>query len=188
MSFLKNKWSFWLLRNNRESDRATSWKAKLKQLATVDSWDTFRQQLTDMDSHQECDVMMFRAEIPPMWEHEANKSGGRWVLNMPKSTDEHGVAMGTLRGHWQRLCWLVANEEFDPDMMPLINGVWLNVKLKSEKLSLWTSGFEENIDMQHRIGRKMRELLEVRIMALVFEPHEISSELAETASKEKRHK
>ena len=81
--------------------------------------------------------------------------------------------------YWEKLCLYLVNDEFDADMRPLVKGVWINHRFDYDvyKVSLWTSNFEENLDKQHRIGRKMKEILHLDCMgALVFETNETAIE------------
>ena len=80
-----------------------------------------------------------------------------------------------MRSYWEKLCLCLVNDTFDAELRPFIQGIWLTQRIKYDKVSIWTSNYEENLDEQHRIGRQMREILLLRRMiVLVFEPHEAS--------------
>jgi len=69
----------------------------------------------------------------------------------------------------------LVEDKFDADLTPLLNGVWLNLRLKYDKVSLWTSDADgSRLSEQHRIGRQMRALLKLGFTVVVFEPHEAS--------------
>jgi hypothetical protein len=132
--------------------------------------------------------------------------GGRWVLNIsnhvettaptttpsittsPKeqkpfrqSSPIHHRSLMWL--YWEKCCLLLVEDKFAADLRPLLNGVWLNLRLKYNKVSLWTSDFDASrLDEQHHIGRQIRELLKLNFTVVVFEPHEASIQAQKEAA------
>ena len=77
--------------------------------------------------------------------------------------------------YWEKCCLYLVEDKFDADLRPLLNGVWLNLRLKYDKVSMWTSDADaSHLNEQHRIGRQMRALFKLDFNVVVFEPHEAS--------------
>ena len=54
------------------------------------------------------------------------------------------------------------------DESSYVNGIWVNVRSKGDKLSLWTKN-AKNADVQMKIGRKFREILGLKYNLLTYE-------------------
>ena len=172
---LKTAWCFWQFKNEKIKSKS-EWKDNIKLIASVTTLGEFKRQLNELNMQNGYDYMFFRSGVPPMWEHEENISGGRWVLNYPKNEHQtNNIQTCFLLNHWKKCLFLLVNEQFGLELNSHINGVWLNNKNKSEKLSLWTKNAEES-DIQHRIGRALKEFLCIRFMVFVYEPHQNSIE------------
>ena len=84
-----------------------------------------------------------------------------------------------------KLCLALITDKFDADLRTLLKGVWLNQRSKYDKVSLWTSDCMENLDKQHRIGRQMKDILNLTFMVvIVYEPHETSIQMKRDAEME----
>jgi translation initiation factor 4E len=51
-----------------------------------------------------------------------------------------------------------------------VNGVWVNVRPKADKIALWTRSAKD-ADMQLKIGRKFKEILGLKDNAITYEEH-----------------
>lgn len=88
---------------------------------------------------------MFKQGIRPMWEDDANKSGGRWLINLDKkqrNTDLDHFWLETL------LCMIgEAFNGYSDD----ICGAVVNVRPKGDKIGVWTAN-ANNEDSVIEIG------------------------------------
>ncbi|KAJ9597141.1 hypothetical protein L9F63_026971 [Diploptera punctata] len=50
-----------------------------------DFWSLYNHIKTASELRQGCDYSLFKEGIRPMWEDEANKRGGRWLINLNKN-------------------------------------------------------------------------------------------------------
>ncbi|KNC50904.1 eukaryotic translation initiation factor 4E member 2 [Thecamonas trahens ATCC 50062] len=98
------------------------------------------------------DLTLFKDDIPPMWEDERNKHGGRLVFRTPK------IAAAA---YWERLAFAMLGRQFEE--WDAINGVCANTRHNQSELEavlvIWTATSEsEVIDS---ITRDMNRLFEL---------------------------
>ena len=113
-----------------------------------------------------------------MWEDPQNKDGGRWVLNIDKRLRNQNLDiywLNTVRP--QRLDWTglasqlarnfnsywflfqllaLIGDQFE-DEGPYVNGAYINIRGKGDKLSLWTKSAKE-AETQMKIGSVATQL------------------------------
>ena len=95
--------------------------------------------------------MLFRGNVAPMWELEANRRGGRWVVSLPTAAmaDEG----------WTHVCVAMLAEQF-PGMEEEISGACVAAKKRGAwRLSLWTRSADDGA-AQRVIGQHLKELLQ----------------------------
>ena len=162
---LENSWSFWFYKN----EKTKSWKENVKFITSIDFVEDFwgvynHMQLVSRVSHG-CDYMFFKKDIPPMWEDPQNSDGGRWTLNLEKNK----VSQQSLDIYWLNTLLSLIGEQFDEDS-EYVNGVWVNVRMRGNKIAVWTKN-GRNAEVQLRIGNKIKEILSLKDQALVYELH-----------------
>ena len=96
---------------------------------------------------------LFRYNIPPMWEHEANRRGGKWVAAF--SPDQHKEADAC----WVDLCVAAIGEQV-PGEEEEVCGVCVSRRRNGFKISLWTRN-ASNKSAQTSIGFYMKVLLNI---------------------------
>jgi len=160
---LENGWSFWFFKNDKQKD----WKDNVKFITTVefveDFWGVYNHIQLVSKISVGCDYMFFKKDIPPMWEDPQNLDGGRWVLNLDKKFHQ------SLDVYWLNTLLALIGDQF-LDESPYVNGLWVNVRPRADKISLWTSN-AKNADVQYKIGRKFKEILEIKDCSLIYEKH-----------------
>lgn len=81
---LQHSWTLWYL----EPDRSKSWEDSLNTVATFntveDFWSLFNHIKQPSEVKLGSDYSLFKEGIRPMWEDQANKRGGRWVINLSR--------------------------------------------------------------------------------------------------------
>lgn len=43
--------------------------------------------------HDKLKYYLFKSDIEPVWEHEANASGGQWTIESNETSDDHWIAL-----------------------------------------------------------------------------------------------
>jgi translation initiation factor 4E len=80
-----------------------------------------------------------------MWEVPQNCDGGRWTLSVEKK-----FRTTSLDVYWLNTLLALIGDQFMEDGQ-YVNGVWVNVRAKGDKISLWTK-HAKNAEIQLKIG------------------------------------
>ncbi|XP_013201074.1 eukaryotic translation initiation factor 4E [Amyelois transitella] len=148
---LQNTWSLWFYDN----DRNKTWEENLIELTTFDTvedfWRLYHHIKLPSELRQGHDYAVFKQGIRPMWEDDANKMGGRWLISL-----ERKQRTTDLDRFWLDVVLLLIGENFEhPEE---ICGAVVNVRAKIDKIGIWTA----DTSKQHaniEIGRKIKEQL-----------------------------
>lgn len=109
------------------------------------------------------DLMLFKDNIEPKWEHPANHQGGACLVNLPDKD------LKLVEDAWMNLVMACIGERFEDGDQ--INGCMLNVKKKEIRLSLWIRDTPpETVD---RITSTFGCVLKLRSHRTEFRPHEV---------------
>merc|ERR1712151_1174638 len=114
---LQTSWSLWLYTNNK----AKSWEDNLQHVISFKSVEEFWAVYNHIQLSSKLtpghDYALFRAGTRQAWEDEANKEGGRWMLQLPAK--QHRVT--NLDRLWLELMLLIIGEDFNnPEESSLI--------------------------------------------------------------------
>ena len=108
------------------------------------------------------DYHVFRNDVRPEWEDEANAKGGKWSFQLRGK----GADIDEL---WLRTLLAVIGETIDEDDSQ-INGVVLSIRKGGNKFALWTKS--EDKEPLLRIGGKFKQVLKLTDDGhLEFFPH-----------------
>jgi len=162
---LENSWSFHFYKN----EKTKQWKENVKFITTVDFvedfWGVYNHLQLVSKLNPGCDYMFFKKDIPPMWEDPQNCDGGRWTISLEKK-----YRTVSLDVYWLNTLLALVGDQF-MDESSHVNGVWVNVRSKGDKISLWTKS-AKNAEIQMKIGRKFREILGLKEGLLTYEEHD----------------
>ncbi|CAK1552806.1 unnamed protein product [Leptosia nina] len=161
---LEYSWSLWVFLNEK-----TSWEDNLVRVAgfnTVeDFWCLYHHTKLPTELKTGQDYLIFKESIEPIWEHPANKKGGRWIINFDKSK----ISLDTL---WLQLTLLmIGNNLVHND---IVCGAVVNSRTKS-KISLWLSDGSSTKKLC-AVGKELKKQLG-RIIKLNFHLHTSSSNM-----------
>ncbi|KAG8345350.1 putative EIF4e-like protein [Trypanosoma vivax] len=124
---------------------------------------------------------LFRRNIAPIWEHEANRRGGRWIASFQQTP--HALESATKGGSaadaqrlsideaWESLCTEMIAEQIPCDETEIC-GVAVRRRERGHawKLSLWTRNALDS-ETQIRIGEFVKKLLNLDDGALQYLVH-----------------
>ncbi|XP_058832346.1 eukaryotic translation initiation factor 4E-like isoform X1 [Topomyia yanbarensis] len=147
---LQFTWTLWYL----EPDRSKSWEDTLNEVTSFstveDFWSLYNHIKSPSDVKVGSDYCLFKAGIRPMWEDEANKRGGRWMVNVPRGQRQD------LDKYWLDTILCLIGEAFES--ADEICGAVVNVRPKIDKIAIWTANFQ-NRDAILSIGRIYKDRL-----------------------------
>ncbi|XP_059052413.1 eukaryotic translation initiation factor 4E1-like [Achroia grisella] len=148
---LQNTWSLWFYDN----DRNKTWEENLIELTTFDTvedfWRLYHHIKLPSELRQGHDYAVFKQGIRPMWEDDANKMGGRWLISLEKKQ-----RTSDLDRFWLDVVLLLIGENFEhPEE---ICGAVVNVRAKIDKIGIWTADTSKQY-ANLEIGRKLKDQL-----------------------------
>jgi len=145
---LQSEWTLWYL----ETDRTKTWEEMLHEVSSFNTVENFWSLINHIkkpsDIKNGCDFCLFKKGIRPMWEDEANVKGGRWVITLTKSNKTD------LDRFWLDTMLILIGESCD--YAHELCGAVVNIRLKNNKISIWTAnGSNEAAALE--IGGKLRD-------------------------------
>jgi translation initiation factor 4E len=81
------------------------------------------------------DYSLFKQGIQPMWEDDANKNGGRWLINLDRKQ-----RATELDRFWLETVLCMIGEGFQAHSDDVCGAV-INIRNKQDKLSVWTTNY-----------------------------------------------
>eukprot|EP00039_Didymoeca_costata_P016693 m.302474 g.302474 ORF g.302474 m.302474 type:complete len:309 (+) comp16435_c0_seq24:4200-5126(+) len=170
---LHTPWLLWLDEpdqnpNARNFDQV-DWEDKLNKICLfgyVEEFWGLMAQIIDIQSLEvRSNYHLFRDGIKPMWEHERNKQGGKWVFNLPKR------GQGSLNDLWLETMLLCIGECFGSNSEDVCGAV-VSPRAKISRIALWTSD-SSNEEKIMGIGQIFKESLEksVPVVSLSYIKH-----------------
>jgi len=163
---LQTEWSLWLYTNNK----SRKWEENLQHVISFKTVEEFWAVYNHIQLSSKLtpghDYALFRAGTRPAWEDEANKEGGRWMLQLPAKT--HRAT--NLDRLWLELMLLIIGEDFNnPEESSLINGAVVSIRFKEDRIALWTGDASQG-QHQRAIGQQLKNRLNLQA-TISFERH-----------------
>lgn len=125
---------------------AMGWMEDIKRVIQFDSveefWGLYHNIVPPSQLPQKANYYLFKDNIIPAWEDEANKNGGKWSIQLPKDKNRNNVDK-----MWLYTMLAAIGETFDPylakpDTPPgtpsLVTGVIVSTRPQFYRLSIWT--------------------------------------------------
>jgi len=141
---------------------AQGWMEDIKRVIGFDSveefWGLYNNIIPPSQLPPKANYYLFKEGIIPAWEDEANKSGGKWSIQLPKDKNR-----GNIDKMWMYTMLAAIGETFDPSptlsessaSASLITGVIVSTRPQFYRLSIWTrlapSGTDEEGALRERI-------------------------------------
>lgn len=151
---LQNTWTLWYY----ENDRNKSWEQNQREITSFDTaedfWSLYNHIKLASELRQGCDYSMFKQGIRPMWEDDANKKGGRWLISLDKKQRAND-----LDRFWLEVLLCMIGEAFN-EFSDDVCGAVVNVRTKGDKIGVWTADATRGTSVME-IGRKLKERLRI---------------------------
>nr|CAB3241812.1 eukaryotic translation initiation factor 4E-1A [Phallusia mammillata] len=163
---LQCKWALWFFKN----DRAKKWEDNLRLVTKFDTvedfWALYNHIQLSSKLQSGCDYNLFKDGIQPMWEDDANKKGGKWMLQLNKQQ-----RASELDKIWLETLLVLIGEGFGEDS-EFVNGGVVQVRNKGDKTAIWTSDWKNKSSIV-KIGEVYKQRLGLpKKMSIGFQAHE----------------
>ncbi|EPT03950.1 hypothetical protein FOMPIDRAFT_1022101 [Fomitopsis schrenkii] len=126
---------------------AAGWMDDIKRVINFDSveefWGLYNNIIKPSELPPKANYYLFKEGIIPAWEDEANKSGGKWSIQLPKDKNRHKID-----DLWLNTMLAAIGETFDPALteaeseesapQSLITGVIVSTRPQFYRISIWT--------------------------------------------------
>jgi len=173
---LQNVWTLWYF----ENDRNQPWEKNQREIASFqtveDFWSLYNHIKPASELKQGTDYSLFKKGIRPMWEDDANKRGGRWLISLEKKQRNND-----LDRYWLDIILCLIGEAFEHS--DEVNGAVVNIRYKGDKIGVWTSD-ANNAASVVEIGRKLKERLKIpQHVKIGFEVHKDTMDKTGSTSK-----
>lgn len=127
---LQYNYSFWFSRRTQGKASITSYDQNLKKIGAFASveqfWTYYSHMMRPSDLTGHCDYHLFKEGIRPMWEDDANRAGGKWIVRLKK---------GLASRCWENLILAMLGEQFM--VGEEICGAVISIRYQEDILSLW---------------------------------------------------
>ena len=150
---LQNNWRLWYWKHMPGHD----WKTSLLKVAKFNTVEDFWALYNHIESASNLlsgsDYCLFKDDIEPMWEDNANRKGGRWLFTLLKQPGtKYNVTIDDL---WTEVLLCLIGEAFG-EYSTHINGAVLNIRPKMDKVAVWTTDFKDRKAVMH-IGEVLKQ-------------------------------
>ncbi|CAC9483591.1 eukaryotic translation initiation factor-like protein [Leishmania infantum JPCM5] len=183
LTLLWGTWEMWCDMPQRQQGQGTentNWLEQVKSIGLFDSaegfWGIFNCTILPSQLPPNGSYYLFRKHIAPMWEHEANRRGGKWVIPFTGKSSRSEGDLQPVDEAWQTLCLSAIGELFPGDeeevcgvtvsrgrQRTLPSGHATSV-LSEWKLCLWTRS-ADNRGSQMRIAEYIRKQLHLQSLS-----------------------
>ncbi|GET88041.1 eukaryotic translation initiation factor-like [Leishmania tarentolae] len=183
LTLLWGTWEMWCDMSQRQQGHGTentNWLEQVKSIGLFDSaegfWGIFNCIVLPSQLPPNGSYYLFRKHIAPMWEHEANRRGGRWVIPFTGKVSRGESDLQPVDMAWQTLCLSAIGELFPGDeeeicgvtvsrgkQRTLSSGHATSV-LSEWKLCLWTRS-ANNRESQMSIAEYIRTQLHLQLLS-----------------------
>ncbi|BFZ06565.1 hypothetical protein BsWGS_09604 [Bradybaena similaris] len=134
---LQYNYALWFSRKS-QTNKTVRYDQNLKFIASFASveqfWNIYSYIVRPGDMSGHVDYHLFKEGIRPMWEDEANKHGGKWVIRLKK---------GLASRCWENLILAMLGEQFM--VGEEICGAVISIRFQDDILSLWNRSNDPSI-------------------------------------------
>jgi len=166
-SILNHTWSLWYDLQPKKGLQLEDYRKLLQKVGDLNSissfWSTWHQLFQNLPD-QVCNFQVFKEGIEPIWEHERNIKGGKWVIT--RATDS---AVEDNIKDWLSLVlsMIAGGLGFEED----ICGAVLSVRNWGISITVWNSD-STNVEQIREVSDKLKILL--KLDRLYYQPHQAS--------------
>ncbi|CAI8016304.1 Eukaryotic translation initiation factor 4E type 2 [Geodia barretti] len=165
---LEYAYSLWFTQRTRGSvSTSSSYEENIKfvgSFCTVEGfWAHYCYLARPCELPAHCDIHVFKKGVKPMWEDDANKSGGKWMIRLKK---------GISSRCWESLLLAILGEQFI--VGDEICGVVISIRPTEDIISLWNRTASDN-SITARIRDTMTRVMSLPIKTIMeYKAHDAS--------------
>lgn len=165
---LQHRWALWY--DNAKLKAATeTWADNLKHIMAFDTvedfWSLFNNVMPPSMLSVQSNYSVFKEGVKPMWEDNANRQGGKFVLTV------RGEDMTQLDQWWLHAVLAAIGEILEADDEPEVCGLVVSLRKGQHRIALWTKSCVE--DRVVPVGTRLKQALKLPArLKFVFQTHD----------------
>ncbi|XP_065056330.1 eukaryotic translation initiation factor 4E type 2-like [Rhopilema esculentum] len=148
---LQFPYAFWFSKRYSNKTSSGGYESSIKLIgsfSTVEQfWSYYAYMVRPGDLPGNSNVHLFKHGIRPMWEDEANKEGGKWILRLRK---------GLASRYWENLILAILGEQFMVDSE--LCGAVVSLRFQDDIISVWNKNAQDQNTI-NRIRDTLRRIL-----------------------------
>lgn len=164
---LNSKWTLWF-DNPKFLDSNKEWKDNLNKCGSFanvkEFWRCYNNLKPSSMLSVNSNYHLMRDDVLPMWEDNANKNGGKFVLTIPKQDSENGRC----DEWWLYTVLAIIGETLDIDGDEICGAV-VSIRSKQDRIALWLKSTD--VKRCSQIGARWKKCLEMYRTPLRYQEH-----------------
>jgi len=167
---LQHRWTLWY-DNPGKRTNINSWADHLQKVTSFDTvedfWRVFNNIKPASSLSSGSNYHLFKENIEPKWEDQANSKGGKWTVPIPTKAKKE-----VLDQIWLYAILACIGETFEST--DDVCGIVVSIRKQQDRICLWTKE-ARNESGNRMIGRQLKDLLELpENLILGYQSHEES--------------
>jgi len=141
------KWQIWYWKSYIKNGKKNgNWQDFLRMKSSFTTREQFWQSYNDINGYEfgllssHCDYCVFKEGIKPMWEDQANRNGGRWLMEFPRKKD--WKSMSYLDEIWLKVLLAITGDDLI-DYRDEVCGAVLIIRSRINKIAVWTANSDK---------------------------------------------
>jgi len=164
---LQNTWTLWFLRKGQGARTQENYEKSVKPIGAFSTaegfWNYYNHLIRPNELPVTSDYHLFKFAIKPLWEDEANRQGGKWIVRLRK---------GLASKYWEDLVLAVIGEQFD--VGDEICGIVLSIRFQEDILSVWNRSATDQ-QAKQQIQNKLQQIFgDVPNLMMEYKGHDTS--------------
>ncbi|CEP07933.1 hypothetical protein [Parasitella parasitica] len=164
---LQNTWTLWF--DSPKKGNAQSWADNLKEIIDIDTaedfWSTLNNVAKVNHAPLNSNYHLFKQNVRPEWEDEANANGGKFSIQFPKNKTGD-----VINEYWTYLLLAVIGEQLATEEE--ICGAVVSVRKSYYRIALWVKTCDDEQKIEE-ISKQLRATLKLsEDISIDFTPHD----------------
>eukprot|EP00112_Aurelia_sp_Birch-Aquarium-sp1_P022004 Seg6062.1 transcript_id=Seg6062.1/GoldUCD/mRNA.D3Y31 product="Eukaryotic translation initiation factor 4E type 2" protein_id=Seg6062.1/GoldUCD/D3Y31 len=148
---LQSPYAFWFSKRYNRKTSAAGYESSIKLIgsfSTVEQfWAYYSYMVRPGDLPGNSNIHLFKHGIRPMWEDDANKEGGKWILRLRK---------GIASRYWENLILAMLGEQFMVESE--LCGAVVSLRFQDDIIAVWNKNATDQATM-NKIRDTLRRVL-----------------------------
>lgn len=145
--------------------KANDWQNvhKVYTVSTIENFWGMYNNIYPLTQLENVNFALFLSGTPPIWEHDNNKRGGKWLWAHKQGARQETADI------WLTLMLTMIGETLSAESDDEVVGSIVNLRFAGDRMSLWTKSCDRN--RQARLGAQLKKNFSGRVACIKFKAH-----------------